>query len=180
LPGRGAQVDEDLGTRSDQGGGGIRTITPLNPEFGVIPDVFANGQAQPTPFPVDHRVLRGGLEVAVFVEDIVGRQQRLGADGHHATPVQQRRRIGERTSGSQRILTDKANDQPDLTHGPGQAFEGRLIGPDEGFSQEQIPGRIAREGQFGSQYQLHLGFNAAAIGLQDKPLVAGDVPDGGV
>lgn len=57
LPRRCAQVDEDLGTRGDQGGGGIRTVTSLDPEFGVIPDVFANGQAQPTPFPVDYRVL---------------------------------------------------------------------------------------------------------------------------
>ena len=94
--------------------------------------------------------------------------------------MQQRGRIRERTSGPNRILTDKSNNQAHLTHGRGQPFEGRLIGPDKGLPQEQVPGRIAREGQFGSQYQLHLGLNAAAIGLQDKRLVAGDVPDGGV
>ena len=110
LPRRGAQVDENLGTRGNQCCGRIWTVTSLDPEFGVIPNVFTNGQTQPTPFPVDHRILGGGLEVAVFVEDIVSRQQRLGSDRHHATPVQQRRRIRERTSGPNRILTNKSND----------------------------------------------------------------------
>lgn len=60
--------------------------------------------------------------------------------------MQQRRRIGDRASGSNWILTDKSNDQSHLAHSRGQAFEGRLISLDEGFPQEQIPGRIAREG----------------------------------
>ena len=129
---------------------------------------------------MDDGVLRGWLEVAVFVEDIVGRQECLGADSHHLASVEQGRRIGERTSRANGILSHKPDDQPHITHGRSQAFQGRLIGPNEGLSQEQVAWRITGEGQFRGEHQIDLRIDAAPIGLEDQPLVGGDVPDRGV
>ncbi|MFO0000944.1 MAG: hypothetical protein ACK559_07435, partial [bacterium] len=78
VPGRGAQVDQQIGPAGDQRGGRIRPVASRNPVLGLVPEVLADGQPEATPLPGDHRVVGGRLEVPVLVEDIIGGQQGLG------------------------------------------------------------------------------------------------------
>ena len=59
---------------------GILLIAPALPEIAVVPDVFANADAQPPAAQIQNLRARGRLEVAVLVENVVGGQQRLMKD----------------------------------------------------------------------------------------------------
>src|SRR2546427_8569268 len=71
----GGNVDDDAGSLPDELGDGIALVEPLGPEILVVPDVFADGDAEFFRAERINELLRARLEIARFVEDVVGRQK---------------------------------------------------------------------------------------------------------
>ena len=68
---------------------GIVVIAAPLPEVAIVPDVFADADAQPTAADIERLRTVERLEVAVFVEDVVGRQQRLAEPRADLAALQQ-------------------------------------------------------------------------------------------
>ena len=71
------QVDDRLGAGADQLLDRIVVVAAALPEVAIVPDVLADADAEPRAAEVEHLRAVERLEVAVLVEDVVGRQQRL-------------------------------------------------------------------------------------------------------
>ena len=84
VPRRSRQVEQDFRTRGRQFPGWIRPIPALGPEIRVVPDILADRDADAVPVELDRHVARRRFEIAVLVEDVVGRQQGLLPDGNDA------------------------------------------------------------------------------------------------
>ena len=70
----------------------IVVIAPPLPEVAIVPDVLADADAEPPPAEIQHLRTVKRLEVAVLVEHVVGRQQRLAEAVLDAPAAQERRR----------------------------------------------------------------------------------------
>ena len=71
------QVDDRLGAGADQLLDRIVVIAAPLPEVAIVPDVFADADAEPPSGDLEDLRAVERLEVPVLVEDVVGRQQRL-------------------------------------------------------------------------------------------------------
>ena len=74
----------------------VLMVAPALPEIAIVPDVFADADAQAAAVQLEDPRLAAGLEVAVFVEDIVGGQQRFVEGRADDAVAQQDRAIEER------------------------------------------------------------------------------------
>ncbi len=74
---RGRQVDDRRGAGIDQLFDRIVVIAAPLPEIAIVPDVLADADADPRAAEIEHLRAVKRLEVAILVEDVVGRQQRL-------------------------------------------------------------------------------------------------------
>ena len=72
--GRGRDIQKDAGSLLDELGDGVAGMARLGPEIFVVPDIFADGDAELfAAHAVDN--LFAGLEVTRFVEHVVGGQE---------------------------------------------------------------------------------------------------------
>ena len=88
---------------------GSLVIAPPLPEIAVVPDVFADADAQAPAVQFQNLRPAGRLEVAVFVEDVVGRQQRLVKGRPHRAVAQQHRAVEQ---GPAHVGRDWASPRP--------------------------------------------------------------------
>src|SRR6266404_1312125 len=94
--GRGGDVEDRLRPLRDQLLDRIAQIARLLPELLVVPEVLADGDAEPRSGDLDQRTrLRGGIEVTRFVKNVVGWQQGLA---HHRRNPAALERSEEHTS----------------------------------------------------------------------------------
>ena len=82
---------------------GILMIAAALPEIAVVPDVLADADAQPPAVQLQDLRSAGRLEIAVFVENVVGGQQGLVKRRAHVAILQQHRAIEQRPAHFRRI-----------------------------------------------------------------------------
>ena len=138
----------------------VGAVEPVRPEVGVVPDVLADRDAQAPAAKVDRRDLGRRLEVAPFVEDVVGGQQRLAHHRGDPAVLDQRGRVGDAAPGrasraSAREIRPAARGAgrrpragvPRAGGRPCQRLQRRAGRGQEGRALEQVLGRVARERQ---------------------------------
>ena len=81
VPRRGGEIEQQFRSGVGEFVGGTAVVAAVVQEHLVIPDVFANGDTHFCAENFHRRVAGRRLEVAVLVEHVVSRQQRLVADG---------------------------------------------------------------------------------------------------
>ncbi len=99
-------------------------IAAALPEVAIVPDVLADADAEPHAAELENLRSVKRLEVAVLVEDVVGRQQRLAEALLDPAAPKERRRVEERPSFVRRIRLgqpDEHRRQPGQL--AGEAFE---------------------------------------------------------
>jgi hypothetical protein len=93
VPRRRGDGPDHFGTARDQLLDGIDGIRPARAPELPAPHVFADRDAHTPAAELDHAPLGGGLEVARLVEDVVGREQRLGLHVRDLAAVEQHGRV---------------------------------------------------------------------------------------
>jgi hypothetical protein len=159
---------------------GVGAVAALGPEVGVVPDVLADGEGDLLAAEFDGRDFLGGLEVAVLVEDVVGRQERL----HHAmrdlAALDDGGGVVERAAGARGVAVDVAGDERDVADRFRKRVEALESARDEVVAQKQIAGRVAAEEQLGSQHQLGALAHRIFVGGLELGAVRVVRADGGV
>jgi hypothetical protein len=146
----------------------------------VRPDVLANGEADAVAGVVDDGGRVGGLEVAVFVEDIVGGQQAFAAHGDDGAPVAKGGGVVERAS----LAVGFSSTVPsEGGHGAGGGGDlGERFGhvAHEAPLEEQVARRIAAHTSSGKDHELRALGDEGGVGFEDLAAVAGEIADGGI
>ena len=75
--GRRREIEDGLRAGANQLLDRVVMVAPALPEVAVVPDVLTDADAEPHAADVEHLRAVERLEVAVFVEDVVGGQQRF-------------------------------------------------------------------------------------------------------
>ena len=156
---RGREIDEQLGPR--EGEVGRRRAR--------LPDVLADRRAHERVAEPQQQQLAPGREVAVLVEDAVVRQVALAVEPLHVA-------VGADGAGVEEIAVEPGSADE---RGQPRAFlrdlpQRRLRGAHEGRAQEQILGRIPRDGELGKEHEVgarrarvrDTGENAFAVAVQ--------------
>ena len=180
--GRGREVGHQPRPRGHQLAHRIAVVPRPLPEALVVPDVLADREPQ--------RRLQarhgggggaaGGEEVAGLVEDVVGGEQRLAADGGHAAAGDERHRVHQPRRGRARDPFGEADQQREA---PGPVARGGQLGqrgrgPIEELRQiEQIARWVAAERQLGEDHQRGALGPGPPGGAADQRGVALEVPD---
>ena len=161
---------------------GVQGIEPAKPKLRFVPGVFAYGDPQGFLLQRHHPHLGGRIEVAAFIEDVVGGQQRFVLLKQDLAAADQHRGVAQPLAGIPAAGQRRAHQQG----GPGVARRGcrqpgqRLLHlPDQGGVLQQVPGRVAHQEQLREDDEV--GGAAVLIqGLHGFPEIAGDVPHGGI
>ena len=126
----------------------IAVVELLSPEAFVVPGVFADRDAEL--FVVKREDVLGmrGLEVARFVEDVVGRQQHFALLEEDFSSGDQSRRVRDGLAG---LIHCVANEAYDRGYGNGlcQPHQRFLIVLDKGWPFDEVLRRISAKAQFG-------------------------------
>ena len=160
--GRGVDRHHELGSRQGLQGGGPRGI----------PDVLADVGREHRVAHDEHGRLRAGLEVAVLVEDAVVGQVLLVVRAHLRAVVENGRGIED-------VITlvdipDHRRDAPALA---GHVRQRPQVGLDERRLEEQVLGRVAREGELGEGHEVAARRAGALHPVQDEPRIGLDGAD---
>ena len=140
-----------------------------------LPHVLADGRADERAAELEQQQVARGREVAVLVEDAVVRQEALAVDGLHLAVGADRARVVEVA-----VEVGEADERDEAARLARDLLQ-RLLGrADEARPQQQVLGRVGRDGELGQEHEVGLG--AAGLGdrLQDALAVAVEVADGGV
>ena len=132
------KIHDRLRARFDQHFDRILMITAPLPEIPVVPYVFANADSQPAAVQLQNLRSRGRLEIAVFIENVVGGQQGLVKRLAHLALLQQNRAIEQWPAHLRRI--GRGNSHQDAA-APMQARKRFRVAP--GNCAAQIPGSSA-------------------------------------
>ncbi len=126
----------------------VAAIQPLRPEILVVPDVLANRDAEFYTVENERRDCLCRFEIAVFVKDIVGRQQTFIRAPDDFSVLQNGGGIPQRASGIFRIAVNIADAQWNRADAFCRLVQRRKICPDKIFAQKQIARRVAAQKQF--------------------------------
>ena len=185
--GRGRNVDEQVGARGHQLLDGILAIQAPGPEIAIVPHVLADRDAEAMAGEVDRGHGLGRLEIAPFIENVVGRQQRLAMDRDDATLMDERRGVGDpaahRRLGQELRKPDdhrrRAAGGP-AAHPSHQSVKAAHARLHEGGTFQEIARWIARESQLGKHQEIGAGRFRRNQGIFGQAQVAVEVTHGGV
>ena len=174
---RRGDINDDAGSLRHEIDDRIRLVELLGPEIFVVPDVFADGDAQLLAAERKNLLARRGLEIARLVEDVVGGQQHLVLlEGHAA--------FGEQSGGVPGGFAGGGMGARGVANQDGQGRflsergDGGAVAFEEGRALEQVLRKIAAQAEFGENGQI----GAAAFGfgghVQDAGGVAGEIAYG--
>ena len=166
--GRGGDVDDHLRSSRDQLLDGVAQVPRLLPELLVVPEVLADGDAQPRSRHLDQRSrLRRGIEVATFVEDVVRRQQALPDDGGDATALDESDGVVQAGAGAPVALGKSNQRRNAIEHGIGrQLLQHGPATIDELTQLEEVFRRVAAERELGKEHELRALFGGPGRVLQ--------------
>jgi hypothetical protein len=125
-------------------------------------------------------VFRGGFEVTVFVKDVVGGKQCLGAGGYDLAVLQERDGVRGFAPGPNFVATDITDDERSAASGVGKTLESFEVSSNEAILEQEIARWIAGDCQLGDGDEVSAGTGGAIVRGEDLGLVAGDVSDGRV
>ena len=140
----------------NQFGDGIAGIHGRGPEGFVVPDVLANGDAELLLEKAVDILFVAGLEVAGFIEDVVGGEKHFGLLEDHTAFVDERGFIGNELPCPMMIRIDApgvTNDGGER-HLRGDAIERVMIALDEGGAFEKIEGKVAADAKLGKDGEV--------------------------
>ncbi len=176
---RGGDIDEQASSLPRQLGDGVARIELLCPKVLIVPDIFADGDAQLSAVEGEQVLGMGGLEVAAFVEYIVGRQKHFALFEGHDAAGEQGGGIGDGLAGIVLCAADVAHNrrQGDVA---GKEVEFAGIALDERRALDEILRRIAAEAELGKDGEI--GATGFCLGgeCQDARGIAGEITDGGI
>ena len=178
LHGEAERVEQQFRSGVGEFIGGTAVVAAVVQEHLVIPDVLANGDAHFCAENFHRRVAGGRLEVAVLVEHVVSRQQRLVADGADLAVLQHGGGVLRRAAGVGFVGGGVAHDGDRLAAALGQALESLLILAEERRLGQQVARRIAAHRQLGQHNQLRAGLVGAEPRVGDLVRVPAEVADG--
>lgn len=176
LPWAGGKVEEVVELGAGELAEGIGGVAGVGGQVGLRPDVFADGESDFKAVPFVDGWGGGGLEVAGFVEDVVGGQKGFASeclDGTVFAPC------GGVIAGTF-FVDDGTGDEGDGSGLGGKGSEGVLYIADKAGLEEEVAGRVTAGGEFGCQDELRAGIDQFAVGLEEAGAVAGEVSDGGI
>jgi len=169
--GRGGNIQKDAGSLLDELGDGVAGVAGLGPEILVVPDVFADGDAQLFVTEAINVIPFARLEVAGFVEDVVGGQEHLALLEDDAAVLDEGGFVGDSLAGAGMIDAARKAYDGGERHAVGDVFQGVQIALDEGGALEEIEREIAAGAELGKYGE----FRAAALGLFREVENAGGV-----
>ncbi len=180
LPGRGGDVHHERRAHADEIVDGVGAITSLGPEIGIVPDVLANRHGDLLAAQIDRRDFLGRLEIAVLIENVVGRQERLHDPVKNFPVLNHRRGVAQRAARAVGIAVDVAGNERNFTNGLRKEIEAFEAALNEIFAQQQVAGRVAAKEKFRGENQLRAFFDRFAISLFQPRAVLVERADGGV
>ena len=152
-------------------------VEPAGAEHRVRPDILADGDADALSVVVNDGRRGGGLEIAVLVKDVVGRQQAFARHGGDAAAVAEGGGVVKRATLAAGVELDGADERGDLAHGGGDLGERFGDIGDEAPLEQQVARRIAADSQLGEDHELGTLRHEDGVGVEDATAVAGKVAD---
>src|SRR5712664_1246445 len=73
----------------------VAVVTAVSPEVLIVPDIFANRDAQLLAIEAEYRLPFRRLKIARFVEDVINGKQHLALLENHAPAANERRLVGD-------------------------------------------------------------------------------------
>ncbi len=172
------QVDDGFGARAHQLFDRIVVIPPALPEVAIVPDVFADADAQPPAAKSQDLRSVERLEVPVFVEDIVGGQKGFPKPLIDGAAVGERRRVEQRPSLVGRIRLGQADQhRREVVELARELVQLIPAAPDEAGTQQQIARQVADERQLRRDGEVGAPRARLADGVGNQPRVAAQVAD---
>ena len=156
----------------------IVVIAPALPEIAVVPDVLADADAEPPPAELEHLRTVKRLEVAVLVEHVVGRQQRLAETLRDRAVVHEHGAVEERPSLVRRVRLGETDERRrQIARIACQLLEHLPAAAHESVAEQQIARQVSDERQFGRHGQVGALRARVAERVEDEPRVAGEIAD---
>ena len=175
------EIDDGLGAGLRENLDGIVVVAAALPEIAVVPDVFADADPQLAAIQLQDLRLRGRLEVAVFVEDIVSGQQRLVENRPGLAVSQQHGAIEQ---GPAHLSGVQGGDAYQQRRAVGQ-FGGHALElveapANETAAHQQVTRQVPHEGQLRRDHQVGAQCPGLPGPADDQRGVAGYVSSGRV
>src|SRR2546423_2446097 len=123
MPGRCRDVEEHGSTCVGQLDRRIALVAALRPEIFVIPNILANGESKFAPAKIHRLIGRAGLEITVFIENIVGRQQCFVSGADNFSILKKSGAIGDFATRTHAVFADIPDQQSSWSSGGSKAVE---------------------------------------------------------
>ena len=172
---RSAQIQDHLRALADERfhrSGAIKTARQIF----FRPDVLADRDANNRPAHFHRNNGASRLEVTVFVENVVGRQQRLEKFAHWLAVLEKRRGVEEWLAGLA-VDIDITDEERNLANFTMKRLERCEIQRDEARFEDEVLRWIARDRQFRSEHQFGAVLDERAVRFEDPAMIPGKIPD---
>ncbi len=147
----------------------------------VVPHVLADVEAQPESRHLHHATLQARLEVAVLVEHVVRRQERLRHLIHDAAALDHDGVVVQPLAVRRGVLHRCADDERDVGGCLRDEVVQRVLHVlQKRRSVQEVHRRVARHAQLGENSDAGAVARGAVGAAEDAGAVAREVPDGGV
>src|SRR5439155_17273881 len=143
------------------------------------PDIFTNSYADF--FAADFKRLDAAcrLEIAIFIENIVGRQKGLGRLTDRFAPLEQSRRVAKRFA-APLIAINEPDQQRRFSDASVQFLQDPRVLEDEERLKNQILRPISRDRQLRGQHQIRARRDKALVSADDQFAIAAQIAHRGV
>ena len=180
MPRRGGNVDDYFCTGGDQIFRRILAITPFVPETFVVPNIFADGQADCCSVELNGKIFLRRFKIARFIKDIVSRQQSFLARRQNFSILQECHGVGDGVAGPNFVASDVADRQAGFSSSLRESLQHRQIACHKIFAQQQVARRVAGDGQFGQHDQICSSVHGVIVGGENFFFIACEITDSGV
>ena len=179
VPRAGREIDHEVALHRGELGHGVEAvIKAARADHRVRPNIFAQRDTDFFTLMNYDGGRGGGLEVAVFVKDVIGRQQALVCGGDDLAAVAKGGRVVECAAVSGSVERDGADDGRYVADGGGD-FSHRIhdVGHEAPF-QKQVAGRITAGDELGENDELSTLGDERGISSENFTAIAGEITDG--
>ena len=143
------------------------------------PNILADRHADSFAVHVKRLNAAGRFEIAIFIENIVGRQKRLVRFAQRFAALQESGRVMKRLATSF-IAIDKTHEQRCLADARVKFFQDRKILRDKTRFKDEVLRRISADGQFRRQNQFRARSCKTLVSADDQFAIASQIPYGRV
>ena len=179
---RSGDVQEKTGALGDEFENGIAGVHGGSPEVFVVPDIFADGDAELLVVEAIDVLAIAGKEIAGFIENVVGGKKHLALFEDNAALGDEGGFIGNRLPGRVVVLVDASGvaDDSRKWHLGGDLLECFVIALDEGGTFEKIKGKIPADAEFGEDSEVSAATPGFGRKMEDTSRVAFKITDSGI